>query len=285
MPFFVPPLTIKSVRITLFLMTLSGAPNYDQEELDDNSLPGLDENQALFLIDKIEGVAGLRDSVSVLNDIITEINSQFPSGYDEFTDFITSSICGIFPPNQEWVTYEFFKLSLNDDTESPDYVRRFKTAMCVIATRDLQYLGPYSTSKPLNKTVDGETNTKINKFRESLANRYEELIASTEDGVPLSTISIELSEISAILSAHTQIQETLGSHLSADFKDAYREMELDFTVVSDKNYLARAEKVLSFLKDNAECLHFEDARLAAEGVIKALSRKLDAGRDEINENI
>lgn len=263
-------------------MTISGTSNFDQEDLDDNSLPGLDENQALVLIDRIEGVAGLRDSVSTLNDIITEINSQFPSGYDEFTDFITSSICGIFPPNQEWVTYEFFKLSLNDDTESPDYVRRFKTAMCVIATRDLQYLGPYSTSKPLNKTNEGETNTKITQFREALANRYEELIASTQEGVPLSNISIELSEISAILSAHTQIQETLGSHLSADYKDSYREMELDFTVVSDKNYLARAEKVLSFLKENADCLHYEDARLATQGVVKALKRKIDSGSDQIS---
>lgn len=266
-------------------MTLSGTSNFDREDLDDNSLPGLDENQALILIERIEGVAGLRESVSTLNDVITEINSQFPSGYDEFTDFITSSICGIFPPNQEWVTYEFFKLSLNDETESPDYVRRFKTAMCVIATRDLQYLGPYGTSKPLNKTIDGEQNTKINKFRESLAHRYEELIESTQDGVALSTISIELSEISAILTAHTQIQETLGSNLSSDYKDSYREMELDFTVVSGKNYLARAEKVLSYLNENADCLHHEDARLAAHGVIDVLQRKLEAGHNEINENI
>ena len=39
---------------------------YDQN---DSSLPGLDENQAIHIIDRIEAIAGLRNSISTLNDI------------------------------------------------------------------------------------------------------------------------------------------------------------------------------------------------------------------------
>ena len=250
---------------------------YDQN---DSSLPGLDENQAIHIIDRIEAIAGLRNSISTLNDINTEINSEFPNGYDEFTDFITSSICGVNPPNQEWVTYEYFKQSLVDDNESPEYVIRFKTALCVIAIRDLQYLGPFGTSKHLNKVAeDGQTN-KSDNFKSLLAKKYEEIISSIEDGVPISTVSIELNEIANVLIADAQIQDSLAKH----FSPRYRDLNL-FAAVSIKSYLDRARKVAKYLASHKDSLHLDDARIAVDGVLLALQRNIDQGLDDAESKI